>query len=75
MIRLDHDEAFGTLHYRELRDDEPIVMLEVVNRSREPDGTFKHYFLRVPPTMRKSRHAWNWLNGYRAGFNPTVIQS
>src|SRR5262249_14367056 len=36
--RLDHDEKFGTLWRRELPDDEPIVLLEVVNATREKDG-------------------------------------
>jgi hypothetical protein len=59
--RLDHDERYGTLWRRELADDdEPIVMLEVVNATRERDGTFKHYLLRVPPTMATAREAAAW---------------
>ncbi|OGT54432.1 MAG: hypothetical protein A3E01_02980 [Gammaproteobacteria bacterium RIFCSPHIGHO2_12_FULL_63_22] len=50
-IRLDHDERWGTLWRREVTGDEPIVVLEVVNRSREPDGSFKHYWLRVHPQL------------------------
>lgn len=49
---LDHDERFGTLWRREVPDDEPIVMLEVINSTREPDGSFKHYWLRVDPNLR-----------------------
>jgi hypothetical protein len=58
--RLDHDERFGTLWHREVIGDEPIVMLEVVNSTREPDGSFKHYWLRVPPTVKTSREASAW---------------
>jgi hypothetical protein len=50
--RLDHDEVFGTLWRRRMRWDEPIVMLEVVNRTPEPDGSYKHYWLRVHPELR-----------------------
>ena len=50
--RLDHDERFGTLWHRDVPDDEPIVMLEVTNSTREPDGHFKHYWLRVDPQIR-----------------------
>ena len=73
--RLDHSEQYGTLRRREVPGDEPIVILEVVNRTAEPDGTFKHYRLRVPPTMTRSHQAWNWLNGFLADFKPTIIQS
>jgi hypothetical protein len=49
---LDHDERFGTLWHRAIKDDEPIVILEVINSTREPDGHFKHYWLRVHPELR-----------------------
>jgi hypothetical protein len=58
--RVDHDGKFGTLWRRELPDDEPIVMLEVVNATRERDGSSKHYWLRVPPTMTTAREAAAW---------------
>jgi hypothetical protein len=57
---VDHDEKFGTLWRRELPDDEPIVMLEVVNATRERDGSSKRYWLRVPPTMTTAREAAAW---------------
>jgi hypothetical protein len=52
--RLDHDPAFGTLWYRDLDRDEPIVMVEVVNHSAEPDGSFKRYLLRVDARCGRS---------------------
>ena len=57
---LDHDERFGTLWRREVADDEPIVILEVINSTREPDGHFKHYWLRVPPNMKTAHEASAW---------------
>jgi hypothetical protein len=50
--KLDYDERFGTLWHRDVPGDEPIVLLEVVNSTREPDGHFKHYWLRVDPQVR-----------------------
>lgn len=45
---LDHSERFGTLFRRELPGGRPpLMMVEVVNRTPESDGTFRHYFLRV----------------------------
>ena len=58
--RLDHDERWGTLYRRSMADDEPLVMVEVINRSPEPDGHFKHYTLRVPPNCRTSLEAVAW---------------
>lgn len=50
--RLDHDDRYGTLWRKPVPGDEPITMVEVVNRTAEPDGHFKHYFLRVDPECR-----------------------
>jgi hypothetical protein len=49
---LDHDERYGTLWLREVKGDAPIVILEVINSTREPDGHFKHYWIRVHPELR-----------------------
>jgi hypothetical protein len=46
-----------------LHDDEPLVMIEVTNSTAEPDGTWKHYLLRVPPTMRTCQEAVAWTFG------------
>jgi hypothetical protein len=39
---------------------EPVVMVEVVNATAEPDGSFRTYFLRVPPDMATAREAVAW---------------
>ncbi|MBS1954835.1 MAG: hypothetical protein JST89_11655 [Cyanobacteria bacterium SZAS-4] len=41
---------------------EPVVMVEVTNSTSEPDGTYKKYFLRVPPhiTTAKAGIAWTF---------------
>ena len=57
---IDHDERFGTLRVKKVADDEPIVMVEVINRTAEPDGHYKHYMLRVPPTIRTAHEAIAW---------------
>ena len=50
--RLDHDELFGTLWRRSMSGSEPLVVVEVVNRTPEPDGSYKRHFLRVDPHLR-----------------------
>jgi hypothetical protein len=73
--RLDHDERFGTLWHRDVSDDEPIVMLEVVNSTREPDGSFKRYWLRVPPNMRTAHEASAWTFGLEAAEYAPQIET
>lgn len=42
-------DEFGTLYMKELNDDEPLMMVKVVNSTMEPDGSFKDYWIRVDP--------------------------
>jgi hypothetical protein len=35
-------------------------MIEMVNRTPEPDSSFRRYWLRVPPTMRTAREEVAW---------------
>ncbi|MEY9854908.1 hypothetical protein ABH935_000507 [Catenulispora sp. GAS73] len=59
---LQEDEA-GKLWRVEMGSDEAIVMVEVVNSSPEPDGTFNIYFLRVPPDTRTAKAGVAWTFG------------
>lgn len=61
-IKIHHDET-GTLYRMDLRGDEPIMVVQVVNSSPEPDGTFKEYFLRVPPNTVRARQGIAWTFG------------
>jgi hypothetical protein len=44
-------------------DGEPYVAVEVVNSTAEPDGSYRRYFLRVPPQIRSARAAVAWTFG------------
>lgn len=55
-----HSDQYGTLFRKELLGDEPLVMVRVRNSTAEPDGSFKHYFLRVPPHITTAREAVAW---------------
>jgi hypothetical protein len=55
-----HQDEFSTLYRVPLENDEPLVMVRVVNTTPEPDGSHKEYFLRVPPVMRRAREAVAW---------------
>jgi hypothetical protein len=45
---------------RDVPDDEPIVMLHLINSTVDPDGQRREYWRRVPPTMRSAWAARNW---------------
>jgi hypothetical protein len=56
-------DEYGVLWRVNLPDDEPLVMVEVVNSTPEPDGTSRTYFLRVPPRTRTPREGVAWTFG------------
>ena len=58
-----HSDDWGTLYRREMPDSEPLVMVKVVNSTREQDGSCKSYWLRVPPGMQTARQAVAWTFG------------
>jgi hypothetical protein len=48
-----HADDVGTLYRIELPgEDEPLVVVSVMNSTAEPDGHFKQYVLRVDPQLR-----------------------
>ncbi|GAA3069099.1 hypothetical protein GCM10017600_22190 [Streptosporangium carneum] len=66
-----HRDETGVLWRVDLSDDEPVVMVEVVNSTAEPDGTFRTYWLRVPPTTRTAREGVAWTFGVpEADYHP-----
>lgn len=60
-----HQDEFGTLYRAPLENDEPLVMVRVVNSTPEPDGSRREYFLRVPPLIMRAREAVAWTFGLR----------
>lgn len=59
-----HEDDFGTLYRKEMAEgDEPLVMVKVTNSTIEPDGTWKDYWLRVPPDTKTAREGVAWTFG------------
>ncbi len=58
-----HQDQSGILYRMNPKGDEPILVVRVVNSTCEPDGTFKEYFLRVPPNMMRAKQAVAWTFG------------
>ncbi len=69
-----HDK-FGSLYVKEVWGDEPIVMVHITNSTAEPDGQFRSYFLRVPPTIRTAREAVAWTFGMTADEYDPLIET
>ena len=68
-----HSDDFGTLYRKEIPGDEALLMVKVVNSTPEADGSFKDYFLRVPPTMKRAREAVAWTFGKtEAEYEPAM---
>jgi hypothetical protein len=57
------EDAFGILYKKSLPAEEPMLFVKVVNSTPEPDGTFKNYFLRVPPGIESAKGAVAWTFG------------
>ena len=62
-----HQDATGTLfEYRNLTLEEPVVFVGVKNSSPEEDGSFKDYYLRVPPNTTSAQEGIAWTFGLTA---------
>lgn len=70
-----HSDDFGTLYRKEFEDDEPLVMVLVVNSTKEPDGSYKNYVLRVPPEMERAKQAIAWTFGLEEHQYTPLIQT
>ena len=44
-----HDERFGTIYHEPQQVGTPIAKVKVINRSPEPDGSFRSYWLDINP--------------------------
>ena len=55
-----HADEFGVLWRCPMPDGEDLVLVQVTNATPEPDGSFRTYWLRVPPGMRTARQAVAW---------------
>ena len=68
-----HTDDFGTLYRKTIPGDEDLVMVKVVDGTPTPDGTYKDYWLRVPPTVRTAKEAVAATWGKRAEeYNPAI---
>lgn len=56
-----------------IRGEEDVVVVELTNSTAEPDGTFKKYFLRVPPDTKTAKAAVAWsFNMEEKDYAPAI---
>jgi len=70
-----HSDECGTLWWAPVGNDEPLVMVEVLNSTPEPDGSIKTYWLRVPPNIRTARGAVAWTFGEDSRSYKPMVQT
>ena len=57
-----HEDNTGKLWQKDLKN-EVWKAIEVINGSPEPDGSFKHYWIRVPPEIKTAMEGVAWTYG------------
>ena len=66
-----HKDEFGVLYHKHFTDGVCEAMVRVTNSTREPDGTWKDYFIRVPPHLETAKAAVAWTFGFDEDeYNP-----
>ena len=69
---IHHDDC-GTLYRLERRQIEPIVAVRVRNATPEKDGSFREFWLRVPPGVTTAWAAVAWTFGLTTDqYDPTM---
>lgn len=69
---IQEDEA-GVLYVKKIFRDELLVMVKVKNSTQELDGSFKDYFLRVPPHTKTAKEGVAWTFQMQAkDYNPQL---
>jgi hypothetical protein len=72
---LVQEDNFGRLHQIQFYDYEPLLMVEVVNATPDPDGSVRRHLLRVPPETESAHEAVAWSFGRRAKDYGPVVQT
>jgi hypothetical protein len=71
-----HEDQTGKLWRRERGGNRPsMLVVEVVNSTPEPDGSFKTYFLQVPPEMTRASEAVAWTFGLEPEEYRPVVET
>jgi hypothetical protein len=65
--KLVHEDRYGQLFRKPMPlGEEAICIVKVKNSTPEPDGSYRYYFIRVPPFVRTAKEAVAWTFGVAA---------
>lgn len=70
-----HSDEVGDLYRVDVPNDEPLVMVRVLNSTPEADASQKPYWLRVPPDMTQARQAVAWTFAMDAKEYAPVVET
>jgi hypothetical protein len=70
-----HSDPRGKLWKKDVKGDDPVVMVEVLNSTPEPDGTIKTYMIPVPPDSRTASGAIAWTFGMTESEYVPVVET
>jgi hypothetical protein len=70
-----HEDSYGSLFRKTTSDEEPIVIVKVRNSTPETDGSFKDYFLRVPPEIKTAHQAIAWTFGIKTNEYQPLLET
>lgn len=73
--QLVQEDNFGRLHRIQFYEYEPLLMVEIVNATPDPDGTVRRHLLRVPPETESAHEAVAWSFGSRVKEYEPVVQT
>jgi uncharacterized protein DUF6745 len=68
-------DVCGKLWHCHVDNNDIYAIVEVENGTPEPDGSRRHYFLRVPPTAGTPREAIAWTYGLTADQYENVVRT
>ena len=69
-----HEDDTGSL-YRMEKEHDTLAFVGVTNSTPEVDGTFKRYFLQVPPTVGTAREAVAWTFNMSANDYRPIVET
>ena len=68
-------DQFGVLYRKEINNDEPLIMVKVIDATIKNHGEPNSYFLRVPPDVKTAREAVSWTFGMKENEYIPVIET
>jgi hypothetical protein len=73
--QLVQEDDFGLLYRIQFFDYEPLLMVELINATPDPDRSLRRHLLRVLPETESAHEGVAWSFGRRARDYAPVVQT